>query len=285
MPVTVQFNASDLPGSNGQNALVCVLASDGYHTVIATSQPFTVLHRGPEPYIVTPHIGASVAVDQPLALTGGASDAEDGTVDPAGLTWRIDGNVAGTGTQQIVTGLAPGEHTVQRPGGISSAPVRFLVVAPTPTINRVGPERVLAGADTTNVMISGIGFLNGATVLWNDKPLATTFGNGGQLNAQVESTRLAVGGVAGIAVQNPGVDRTMSNSVPYFRIGFKAFRHNPVNRSTAEVSVSAAPLNLYSEILCVHFTGRPNGRKHKRISEQVFNNLHLQLMGGIPAVP
>ncbi|MCB0111794.1 MAG: hypothetical protein KDE53_37980, partial [Caldilineaceae bacterium] len=72
LPVTVQFNASDLPGSNGQTGLVRVLASDGYHTAIATSQPFTVVPRAPEPFIVAPHEGATpqdkatVAVDQPL---------------------------------------------------------------------------------------------------------------------------------------------------------------------------------------------------------------------------
>lgn len=488
LPVTVQFNASDLPGSNGQNALVRVLASDGYHTTIAVSDPFTVLPRGPEPFLVTPHLNATIAADQPLVLTGGASDAEDGTVDPANLTWRVDGTIVGTGTQQIVTGLAPGQHTIQltaqdsngqedtverqvtvlpleltsgsapsldgycddnaygagtelplapygdgsqatvhllrsgsylygcfqnmprgatnpgafagvridknnsrdalaqsddygffvgedggqftyagdgaggmaatgpgglvaqtsagsnswtaelrinatevldgwdhpvslnlghywvnsqgddyewpyvttwnapntwattglgstpqitalspstitagsgevtlvisgtnfavgttarwdgndlattvgsssvvsatvpaaqtatpgiiavtvgSAGGVSSAPINLIVVAPEPIVSTVGPESVFAGAGASDITVNGSGFLNGATVLWDGTPLPTSFGNDGQLTAEIDAARLAVGGVAGIAVQNPDVDGTTSNSVTF----------------------------------------------------------------------
>ncbi len=488
LPVTVQFNASDLPGSNGANGLVRVLASDGYHTAIATSPPFTVLPRKPEPFIITPHAGATVAVDQPLLLTGGASDAEDGTVASANLAWQLNGVAVGSGEQLIVTGLAPGETTIQlsatdsdgqsatvertvtmlpltipagtsptldgycdesayaggselplapygdgthatvhllrsgnylyacfqnmalgatnpgafagvrvdkdnsrdalaqsddygffvgedggqftyagdgagnmnaagpgglvaqisagpnswaaelridvagvldgwehpvslnlghywvgsqgddyewpyvttwnapktwattalgttptitalepdaitagsgaatlvisgtnfrdgasvqwhesvlatsfgsstlisatlpadqtsvpfiaaltvrNPGGLESVPVQLPVVAPTPTVASLVPATVKAGTGTTNVQVSGSGFLSGATVLWDGQPVPTTYGNGGVLTAAIDAAQLAFGGVAGVAVENPGVDRPVSNSQPF----------------------------------------------------------------------
>ena len=112
LPVTVKFNASDLPGSNGQNALVRVFASDGYHTASATSQPFTVTTRKPEPFILSPYEGTSLPADQPILLRGGASDAEDGSIEAEKLSWRVNGNNVGTGESQIITGLGPGQHTI-----------------------------------------------------------------------------------------------------------------------------------------------------------------------------
>lgn len=112
LPVMVKFNASDLPGSNGQNALVRVFASDGYHTISATSQSFSVTTRKPEPYIISPAEGNSIPADQPLLLRGGAGDAEDGRIDADKLSWSVNGTDVGTGESQVVMGLGPGQHTI-----------------------------------------------------------------------------------------------------------------------------------------------------------------------------
>ncbi|MCZ7569753.1 MAG: hypothetical protein M5U01_14385 [Ardenticatenaceae bacterium] len=48
---TMTLDLGGEAGSNGARALVRVLASDGYNTALATSAPFSVAPRAPEPSI------------------------------------------------------------------------------------------------------------------------------------------------------------------------------------------------------------------------------------------
>ncbi|MFN8487811.1 MAG: hypothetical protein U0350_09485 [Caldilineaceae bacterium] len=101
-----------LHGSNGNTAIIRVIASDGFNTTIATSQPFQVPNRAPEPYITAPNNGQWVTPDQPIILEGGANDAEDGGIAASGLAWSIDNGTIGNGNNNHAAGLAPGAHTV-----------------------------------------------------------------------------------------------------------------------------------------------------------------------------
>ena len=98
----------DLPGSS--NCRLRVVASDGYHTAMDTTPLFRTAHRRPQPYIIPPD--ADVAAGRTVLLRGGASDAEDGSVEEAALQWAVDGHEAFTGTTGTLQGLAPGSHTV-----------------------------------------------------------------------------------------------------------------------------------------------------------------------------
>lgn len=99
-----------LPGSAGKSGLIRVLASDGYNTGIATSQPFTLRDRRPELVINLPAPDQSFAAGEDLVLMGSGLDAEDGGLADAALSWRLDGAEVGRGGTISVPGLAPGPH-------------------------------------------------------------------------------------------------------------------------------------------------------------------------------
>ena len=109
---TLTYNdLGGLQGSAPNAALVRVLASDGYNTGIAISQPFTVKNRKPEPYIVAPGSGQTYPAGAAVVLQGGATDPEEGGLAGNALTWAVDGNGAGNDATGIAAGLAPGTHT------------------------------------------------------------------------------------------------------------------------------------------------------------------------------
>ncbi len=111
--VTLTLNSlAGLPGSGAGQGRIRVLASDGYHTTVATSPSFTVTNHPPEPNIVAP---SENEIQQPggaITLRGGATDAEDGGLSGSALEWKINSSSVGTGTEQLVAGLAPGVYNV-----------------------------------------------------------------------------------------------------------------------------------------------------------------------------
>jgi hypothetical protein len=102
-----------LQGSAAQAARIRILASDGYHTTIATSAPFTVANRKPVVAISAPAPGQTIGGAETVLLRGNATDPEDGGLGGAALTWSVDGAAAGTGAEIDLAGLAPGTHTAQ----------------------------------------------------------------------------------------------------------------------------------------------------------------------------
>ncbi len=100
-----------LHGSGTNTARVRVLVNDGYNTAIATSQPFTLADRPPDPTILTPAPGQTFAAGEAVLLQGSALDVEDGKLPAASLDWRMDGIGVGQGADLLATGLASGSHT------------------------------------------------------------------------------------------------------------------------------------------------------------------------------
>ena len=109
---TITLPVENLSGSAGQNALLRILASDGYHTTQVTSLPFEVLEQAPRAYIVSPSEEQSFAADEPVRLSGGAMDAETGSLAGDSLTWSLDGSPIGSGGELLLLGLAPGSYPV-----------------------------------------------------------------------------------------------------------------------------------------------------------------------------
>jgi hypothetical protein len=111
----VEFTVADpdtLPGSDGPNGLVRILASDGYHTAAAISGLVIVPERDPQPFILDPTAESWVAAGTAALLRGGALDAEDGVIGGGGLSWTVGGRAAGEGHELDVAGLAPGNYAV-----------------------------------------------------------------------------------------------------------------------------------------------------------------------------
>ena len=136
-------NLNSLHGSNGATARIRIIGSDGYHTAVALSNPFTFANRDPEPYIINPDTSAYVSPVEPAVLHGGAMDAEDGDLNGVSLTWRVNGNVIGTDSDQIAEGLAPGAYTVTLAAKDSASKV----ATATNTL-RISPLGVPAGANS-----------------------------------------------------------------------------------------------------------------------------------------
>ena len=111
-PASLALPILGMPGSTPSGGLVRIAASDGYHTGLAVSQPFTVSNHKPQPFILTPAAGETSLAGQTNLLRGAASDAEDGSLDGASLSWTIDGLPAGSGEEVNAAGFAPGSHPV-----------------------------------------------------------------------------------------------------------------------------------------------------------------------------
>lgn len=97
-----------LPGST--QALVRVLASDGVNTTIATSAPFALGKHAPTVQIGGVSEGQRIAFGETVALLGLAADAEDGNVESSKLTWSMTGTQSATGSQFVLTDLAPSDY-------------------------------------------------------------------------------------------------------------------------------------------------------------------------------
>lgn len=163
-------DATALPGSNGQHALIRVIASDGYHTAMATSQPFALNNRAPEPFITQPTSEQWFAAGEAVGLHGGAHDIEDGGLTGNALQWQIDGAAVGNGRDLEVTGLAPGVHTV----ALQATDSTNATAIATSTVQIATLNIPQVAAPTLDGFCEDSGYANGVTL--NLKP----YGNGAQ---------------------------------------------------------------------------------------------------------
>ena len=141
-----------LPGSN--NALVRILASDGFNTTIATSAPFALAKHAPTPDIGGITEGERLPYTATITLLGLGLDAEDGGVPADKLSWTISGptTVSGTGSQLDLSQLAPGAYTALLTATDSDnqtgAATRHFEVLPIVVADR--PQPTLDGACADN---------------------------------------------------------------------------------------------------------------------------------------
>jgi trimeric autotransporter adhesin len=104
------------------------------------------------------------------------------------------------------------------PGGGNSGSVIFSIIALDPSINSVAPDAVVAGTGATSITVNGSNFMNGATVLWNNKKLPTTYTNSGELQAQLTATQVAKPEIVQVSVSNPapgGLSSALNFNVSY----------------------------------------------------------------------
>lgn len=110
---TYIVNRTLIAGSD--NAMVRVLASDGFHTGVDTSAPFQVANNAPEVTINDPVPGTIYVEDQMVFFSGVGYDAETGTLPDENLTWTSDlDGVLGSGSILTTSALSmtEGLHTI-----------------------------------------------------------------------------------------------------------------------------------------------------------------------------
>ena len=108
-----RLDTTSLPG--GEEVLIRVLASDGFHTTTVDSSSLSVPTKSPDVYITTPSDGDLLPPEQAAYLDGSAYDPEDGPLSDAALSWWSDRDgLLGRGATVIVPGLtlSPGWHTI-----------------------------------------------------------------------------------------------------------------------------------------------------------------------------
>lgn len=101
-----------LAGSTSNGGLIRVAASDGYHTTLSTSLPFTLANHHPTVVIYAPTPYQTIAAGGQINLRGSATDPEEGGLSDNSLRWTLEGTEAGTGQESSLAGLAPGDYSV-----------------------------------------------------------------------------------------------------------------------------------------------------------------------------
>ncbi len=172
-----------LGASQGANGLIRVAATDGYHTVLADSAPFTVENQPPQAYILSPLSTEIYPASEVVPLRGGAADPESGAISGSSLAWSIDGAAAGSGAENSVAGLAPGTYAVSLnasdPQGGSDSASSYLTISrleiplsgSTPTLDGVCDDPQYQGVSLVLAPFSAGGqasvrLMRTSTALW-----------------------------------------------------------------------------------------------------------------------
>lgn len=127
------------------------------------------------------------------------------------------------------------------PGGGTSGAVSFTVANPVPKVGTLAPALAFAGDVGFELTISGMDFVNGATVRWNGSDRPTTFGNVGQLKAMIPASDLALAGTAKVTVNNPGPGGGVSNEATFTISALEGYeadiRPRPTGKNNGTISV------------------------------------------------
>lgn len=99
-------------------------------------------------------------------------------------------------------------------GGVSNA-VPLEIRNPAPRLISTTPRSIIAGSPRFTLFISGTGFVQGAVIHWNGKPLLTTFISTTELRADVSFSEITVPAVASLTVVNPPPTGGTSNILPF----------------------------------------------------------------------
>jgi hypothetical protein len=107
---SAQVDTSQLGGS--ANAVLRVIASDGFHTAQGDTDPFTMADKPPQPRILSPADGAQFHYGQLVNFSGEALDAQDGSVASANLAWGNQREQLGTGPLLSISDLPVGVNYI-----------------------------------------------------------------------------------------------------------------------------------------------------------------------------
>ncbi len=212
------------------------------------------------------------AYSQIIAVTGGTAPFLWSVYNGPILTgWRVGGSVPDGLTFDVNTGTVSGTPTgggtwvfealVTDAAGVSvdNGFMSIQIDSSATTANAVPwlnqplvPTAILPGSASFTLHVSGTGFASGATIDFNNAPLATTFVDSEHLSAIVPATNVASAGTGSVTVTNPAPGGGRSNVV-YF----------PVQASQATVNFVNAPnstLQIYGALAVVAADVNEDGR-------------------------
>ncbi len=102
----------------------------------------------PEPEILQPEPGHSLSMGEIMLALGRAEDAVDGTLDPASLSWALNGTLPlGTGSQVSISNLKPGQYVltltaVNSAAALASTTHVFSIAGSQPIVQIFSPPDV-----------------------------------------------------------------------------------------------------------------------------------------------
>jgi parallel beta-helix repeat protein len=151
---TCAVDLGSLPG--GLNCLFKVLATDGFNTVEAVSDGFSVEDQGPSVAVIAPEDGSTVAPGAEVVLQGYAYDMEDGEIDGASLSWEssLDG-VLGAGEYLQLSSLSEGTHQITLTAQDSSASTGSDTISLSVVEDRVPPTISSVNLSRSEVELGG----------------------------------------------------------------------------------------------------------------------------------
>jgi hypothetical protein len=183
----------------------------------SNSLTFTVGPPLPPPVItsVTPSTASVGAAATPITIAG------SGFVQ--GSAVQFSGGGAATtfvSATQLTAVLSAsqlaqgGVFTIQviNPNGDQSNTVNFTVSTPL-SITKLTPGAALQGSGDTQIAITGLGIVNGATVMFGSTSLAASVSGTTSISATIPAAQLAQPGPIAVTVKNP--DGTVSNSLGF----------------------------------------------------------------------
>ncbi len=112
MHVTAKSAQIDTTMLGGGNALLRVIASDGFHTGQADSPAFVMAGKPPLVMIHTPGDGVHIHYGQLVNFSGEALDFQDDGVLPEGLVWSSQQGQLGTGPLLSIDNLLVGTNVI-----------------------------------------------------------------------------------------------------------------------------------------------------------------------------
>ncbi len=141
---------------------------------------------------------------------------------------------------------------------------------PVPFVNQpLVPADAAPGGGAFTLTVNGTGFVSGATVNWNGRPLSTVFVSPSQLTAAVSAALIAAPNTASVTVTNPGTGA--ASNVVYFpiaqprsQLAFTSALASPITLGTpttphVPMAIAAADFNGDGKLdLAVALLGNPS---------------------------
>ncbi len=137
---STQIDTAQLGGSG--TAILRVAASDGTNIGEASSAPFVMAPKPPQPYILSPGDNLHIHYGQLVNFNGMAFDPQDGTVGDAGLAWSSDkAGALGTGALVSSDSLPVGVNiiTLTATNSVGQSATATVTVVVDDDLNPPGP--------------------------------------------------------------------------------------------------------------------------------------------------